>query len=197
MPTLHAVSPMREARTGRKRMSTSDETLDSPSKTRRKQAMTELQDLGEQLVALTAERLRKLVLPDELRSAVEAARRMIRHDEGRRRQIQYVGRLMRGVDAAPIREALSAVRGESAEEIAKLHRIERLRAELLADERILTHMARLRPAADLQRLRALRRSALLEQEQGKPPRCYRAIFQMLKELEEQATNARNEHDDPK
>lgn len=178
-------------------MSTSDETREPPSKTRRKHAMTELQDLGEQLLTLSAERLRKLELPEELRLAVEAARRMTRHDEARRRQTQYVGRLMRSVDAAPIREALSAARGESAEEIDQLHRIERLRAELLADERTLTRIAQLRPGADVQHLRALRRSALLEQEQGKPPRCYRAMFQMLKELDEQPANSNNEQYDLK
>jgi ribosome-associated protein len=108
---------------------------------------------------------------------------MTRHDEARRRQMQYIGRLMRDVDAEPIRAALALVRGESASETAKLHRLERLRTEFLADEKALHEIATLYPAADMQHLRSLRRSALKERELNKPPRSYRAIFQALKELE--------------
>jgi ribosome-associated protein len=155
----------------------------TPSKTQRKRAMEELQALGEELVALTSDRIRKVDLPEDLRAAVREAQRMTRHDDARRRQLQYVGRLMRDVDPQPIRDALSVFRGDSVEETAKLHRIERLRTELLADEKVLFRIARATPEVDLQHLRSLRRAALLEQAQGKPPRSYRAIFQLLKELE--------------
>jgi ribosome-associated protein len=82
------------------------------------------------------------------------------------------------------RHALAVVRGESAEETGKLHRIERLRAELMADEQVLLPNRQCAPSIDLQHLRSLRRAALLEQAQGKPPRSYRAIFRFLKELEQ-------------
>ncbi len=145
--------------------------------------MAELQVLGEDLVALPADRVRRIELPDDLRAAVREAQCMTRHDDARRRQMQFIGRLMRDVDPEPIREALAVVRGESAEDTARLHRLERLRAELLADEKALYRIASTSPSIDLQQLRSLRRAALLEQAQGKPPRSYRAIFQLLKELE--------------
>ena len=165
-------------------MSTPEEALAPPSKTQRKRAMEELQALGEELVELATDRLNKIALPDDLLAAVRETRRMSRHDDARRRQLQYIGRLMRDVDPAPIRHALAAVRGESAEETGKLHRLERLRAELMADEKVLYRIASASPSIDLQHLRSLRRAALLEQAQGKPPRSFRAIFRFLKELEQ-------------
>ncbi len=164
-------------------MSTAEEESAPPSKTQRKRAMEELQVLGEDLVARPADRVRKIELPEDLRAAVREAQRMTRHDDARRRQMQFIGRLMRDVDPEPIREALAVVRGESAEDTARLHRLERLRADLLADEKVLYEIASGSPSIDLQQLRSLRRAALLEQAQGKPPRSYRAIFQLLKELD--------------
>ena len=163
-------------------MTTPDDDLPL-SKTKRKQAMEELQALGEELVALAADQVKRIDIPDDLRSAVSEAQRMTRHDEARRRQMQYIGKLMRSVDVEPIRAALALVRGESAGETAKLHRLERLRADFLADEKAVHEIAQRYPGVDLQHLRSLRRAALKEQEQNKPPRSYRALFQRLKELE--------------
>ena len=164
-----------------------------PSKTQRKQAMEELQTLGEELIALSTDRIKKIDIPDFLRDAVREAQRMTRHDEARRRQVQYIGKLMRNVDPEPIRAALAVIRGESASETAKLHRLERLRTEFLADEKVLHEIATLYPTIDMQHLRSLRRSALKEQEQNKPPRSYRAIFQVLKEIE--SGHAQEKNDD--
>ncbi|MFT3849155.1 MAG: ribosome biogenesis factor YjgA [Propionivibrio sp.] len=163
-------------------MNTLDDDLPL-SKTRRKQAMEELQTLGEELVALAADQIKRIDIPDDLRSAVSEAQRMTRHDEAKRRQMQYIGKLMRGVEVEPIRAALALVRGESAGETAKLHRLERLRADFLADEKVVHQIAQRYPGVDLQHLRSLRRAALKEQEQNKPPRSYRALFQRFKELE--------------
>ena len=177
-------------------MSTPEEALAPPSKTQRKRAMEELQALGEELVELATDRLNKIALPDDLLAAVRETRRMSRHDDARRRQLQYIGRLMRDVDPAPIRNALAAVRGESAEETGKLHRLERLRAELMTDEKVLFRIASASPSIDLQQLRSLRRAALLEQAQGKPPRSFRAIFRFLNELEQGAPppDSHDEHE---
>ena len=164
-------------------MTTPEEELAPPSKTQRKQQMEELQALGEELVALSVDRAKRIEIPEDLRDAVREAQRMTRPDEARRRQMQYIGKLMRSVDVEPIREALAQVRGESAGETAKLHRLERLRSEFMADEKTLQEIVALYPAVDMQHLRSLRRAALKEQEQNKPPRSYRAIFQLLKELE--------------
>ena len=89
-----------------------DETLPL-SKTRRKRAMEELQALGEELVALPGDRIKRIDIPEELREAIGEARRMPRHDEARRRQMQYIGKLMRAIEPEPIRTAIAAARGES------------------------------------------------------------------------------------
>lgn len=165
-------------------MKNQEDELIAPSKTQRKQQMEELQTLGEELVALSIDRVKRIDIPDELRDAVREAQRMTRHDEAKRRQMQYIGKLMRSVEVEPIRAALALVRGESAGEAAKLHRLERLRSELLADEKVVGEIAQCYPTVDLQHLRSLRRAALKEQLQNKPPRSYRAIFQLLKALDD-------------
>jgi ribosome-associated protein len=166
-----------------------------PSKTKRKHAMAELQGLGEQLVALPDDRLRQVELPEGLRLAVVEARGMTRQDDARRRQMQYIGRLMRAVDPQPIREVLAAARGDSAGETAMLHRVERLRSELLANEKLLFTIASRSPAVDLQQLRSLRRAALAEQAQGKAPRSYRALFRLLREIDQKAATLHGDGDD--
>lgn len=161
-----------------------DENPEKPSKSQLKRDMEALQALGEQLVALGADQLKKIELPDDLREAVRDAQRFTKH-EARRRQMQYIGRLMRDADPAPIRAALDEVHGVSAAANARLHALERLRARLLEDEAgALDEIVRDHPQADLQQLRTLRRNALREQEQGKPPRAFREIFRLLRELTE-------------
>ncbi|MDR2614469.1 MAG: DUF615 domain-containing protein [Candidatus Accumulibacter sp.] len=168
-----------------------DETGDV-SKTRRKRAMEELQALGEALAALPAERLKKIDLPEDLRQAIDLFRRMSRQDDARRRQAQYIGRLMRTVEVEPLRAALAEARGDSVAGTARLHRIERLRAALLEDEATLHEIATRHPGIDLQHLRSLRRAALKERELGKAPRNYRAIFQVLKDAVKDADLADGE-----
>jgi ribosome-associated protein len=157
-----------------------------PSKSQRKRAMHALQDLGAALVALSAERLASIEMPEDLRQAVREAQRLTRH-EARRRQLQYIGRLMRDVDPLPIREALAALNGGSAAETARQHRLERLRERLLEDEATLTEIGSAFPGADLQHLRQLRRNALREREQARPPRSYRELFRALREMEDKKT----------
>lgn len=156
-----------------------------PSKTRRKEAMHELQDLGAALVELSPGQLKRIDLPEEILEAVKDWQRFTKH-EARRRQLQYIGKLMRNIDPEPIVAGLGLLRGESAEETARLHRRERLRSRLLEDEKVLSEIATDWPHADLTLLRQLRRNALKEQESGKPPKNFRQIFQVLKELEEHA-----------
>ncbi|MBI3140348.1 MAG: DUF615 domain-containing protein [Rhodocyclales bacterium] len=161
-----------------------DTDLDhSPSKSQLKRDMHALQELGAALVALSAERLARIELPEDLRGAVHEAQRLTRH-EARRRQLQYIGRLMREVDPAPIREALAVLNGQSALETARQHRLERLRERLLEDEAALTEIGSAFPGADLQRLRALRRNALKERNENRPPKSYRELFRALRELGE-------------
>ena len=158
------------------------EDLGRPSKTKRKEAMLALRDLGAELVELSVGQLKRIELPDNLRDAVREAQKITAHG-ARRRQLQYIGKLMRDVDEAPIRAGLAMLRGESGAETARLHRLERLRERLLTDENVLTEIANSYPDVDIQHLRQLRRNALKEQEANKPPKNYRALFQLLKELE--------------
>jgi len=159
------------------------------SKTRRKQEMHALQALGAELVELPEAQLAAIALPERLANAVLEAKHITSH-EARRRQMQYIGRLMRDVDAAPIRAALDAIGGQSAAAAAEHRRLERLREQLLADDAALTDYATSHAAADLQVLRALIRNARREQKEGRPPRAYRELFRILKALETRTAAAR-------
>lgn len=152
------------------------------SKTRRKQEMHELQALGAALVELPEAQLGAMELGPELREAVLEARRITSH-EARRRQLQYIGRLMRDVDPAPIRARLEALEGSSAEATARHRRLEQLRSRLLADDQALTGYVAAHPGADAQELRTLIRNARREQKEGRPPRAFRELFRTLKSLD--------------
>lgn len=159
-----------------------DGTPERPSKSQRKRDMHALQEMGEELVALPAARLDRVEMPEDLRIAIREAQRLTKHG-AQRRQMQYIGRLMRETDPAPIREALDAVKGACATESARQHRLERLRERLLQDESVLTEIGAAHPGADLTRLRQLRRNALRERSEARPPRAYRELFRQLRELD--------------
>jgi len=152
------------------------------SKTQRKKEMLALQDLGEELTALNAQQLAALDLPEPLHEAVREAQRLNHNFGARRRHLRYIGRLLREVDAEPIREKLAALRGASRAHTAWLHRIERLRERLLSEDEALSEIALACPDADLQRLRALIRNAHREALENRPPRSFRALFQELREI---------------
>ncbi len=150
------------------------------SKTKQKQAMHELQALGEALLDLPEAQLEALQLPEALARALREAKTISAHG-ARRRQIQYIGRLMRDVDPAPIRERLALARGESAQASARHKRLEQWRARLLEDDAALTEFAALYPRTDTQALRALIRNARREQKEAKSPRAFRELFRLLRE----------------
>ena len=156
-----------------------DETL---SKTRKKAQMHALQKLGIELVDLSKERLASMQLPETLVEAVREAQRITAH-EGRRRQMQYIGRLMRDIDPAPIQERLDAWRGQSKAEIARQHGMERLRDKLIANDSALTEFAQKHPGVDLQALRNLIRNARKEAAEGRAPKSYREIFKVIRDAE--------------
>jgi ribosome-associated protein len=153
-----------------------------PSKSQRKRESAALQDLGAELVALSKERLKKIDMPENLRDAILDAQRFTKH-EARRRQMQFIGKLMRDVDAAPLQQAIDEIKGVSDAANIRLQRLERLRLQLLENENVLGEIAQEHPGADLQRLRQLRRNALKEAEQKRPPRAFRELFRELRELE--------------
>jgi ribosome-associated protein len=152
-----------------------------PSKTQRKKQMHELQALGERLVTLNAGQLDIIGLPEGLRTAVAQAQGMGGR-ESRRRQLQYIGRLMREVDPEPILEKIAAWDGLSREHSARLHGIERWRERLLDDEMALGEFLRERPGADSQRLRTLIRNARAERDASRPPKSSRELFRLLRDI---------------
>jgi ribosome-associated protein len=150
------------------------------SKTKRKQEMTALQSLGAKLVDLPESQIAEMPLDDGLREAVLEAKRIKSH-EAKRRQMQYIGRLMREIDPGPLRERLEAITGHSAQAAAQHRRLEGWRERLLADDAALTAFAAEYPEADLQAVRTLIRNARKEQKEAKPPRAYRELFRVIKE----------------
>ena len=148
------------------------------SKTRRKRQMTELQSAGAELVELSAEQLARIDMPESLREAVEAARRFTRH-EARRRQIQYIGRIMRDIDAGPVIEQLAALKAPSRRQTALFHLAERWREELIADPATLDRFVQEFPEADPHRIRALVEDARAEKRASRPPRQFRELFHVL------------------
>jgi ribosome-associated protein len=164
-----------------------------PSKSQLKREMTALQDLGAELVELSRERLAKIEMPERLRDALLDAQRFTKH-EARRRQMQYIGKIMRDIDAAPLRAAMDEIKGLSEAANIRQHQLERLRTRLMEDEAIFSEVASEYPGADIQHLRQLRRNAIKEAQQGKPPRAYRELFRELRELVGQAGKTRSESD---
>jgi ribosome-associated protein len=156
---------------------------DLPSKSQRKRDMDALQDIGAELTELNAQQLDSIELPESLREAVLEARAM-KHNEARRRQVQYIGKLMRQVDPAPIRAKLDGFLSVSAEHTAQLHHIERWRERLLADPKSVAEFIAAYPEADSQQLRTLLRNTAEERARAKPPKHFRALFQMIKGLVE-------------
>lgn len=156
-------------------------SIEPPSKSQRKRDSVALQDLGTALVKLPGARLRKLDLPEALLGAVLEAQRLTSHG-AIRRQMQYIGKLMRDVDAEPIAAQLAAIRGESASTKAAFHALEQWRERLLAEDQALTDWLARYPDSDAQHLRQLIRNARKQAAEQKPPRASRALFRLLREI---------------
>ena len=152
-----------------------------PSKTKIKKQMLELQDLGKTLTALPNEKLRELNLDENLLDAILEYKRITKFG-ALSRQLQYIGRLMRDVEPAPIIAKLDAWNGVSRQHTAWLHQVEHWRDRLLEQPEALTELLAAHPEADAQHLRTLIRNAQKEKEAGKPPKNYREIFQVLREI---------------
>jgi ribosome-associated protein len=158
---------------------------DRPSKTRRKKDSHELQDLGEAAVALPDARLDSLDIAESLLDAIRQYKKTRSH-EGRRRQMQFIGKLMRKHDIEPLRAAVNNMQLGRAQDSLALHQAERWRAELIASDDALTRWALEQPESDLQQLRnlirAARKDAALEPEK-RNGRGFRELFQFIKQYE--------------
>ena len=157
-----------------------DADTEAPSKSQRKRDMHAAQKLGETLAALDPARLARIDLPDSLATALLEARHITAH-EARRRHLQYIGKLMRQVDVDAIRRQLDDATGDSRAAVALMHRCERLRDALLADDAALTAFAAEFPGADVQHLRATVRAARRELAAGQAPRHVRVLYRWLHE----------------
>jgi ribosome-associated protein len=160
---------------------TPDEFYGGPSKSQLKRESTALQDLGAELASLSADQIKKIEMPDNLREALLESHRIHAHG-AKKRQLQLIGKIMRSVDPAPLTEALDVIKGVSVQAKAHQQRLERLRERVMASDSEFAVLARDYPHADIQQLRQLRRNALKEAEQKKPPRAYRELFRQLREL---------------
>jgi ribosome-associated protein len=163
-----------------------DDDVDArPSKTQMKQQSHALQELGVAVSELSAERLAAVAMPDRLREAIETFRKTRSH-EGRRRQMQYVGKLMRSADEEALREAVAAATLGSAKETLMLHETERWRAELMADDDAMTRWLQLHPDTDTQQLRSLvrqaRRDAAGLAPEARQPKSFRELFLFIKPM---------------
>ncbi|MCW8333155.1 ribosome biogenesis factor YjgA [Vibrio paucivorans] len=154
------------------------------SKTEMKNDMEELQKLGEELVGLKPSVLEKFPLSEDLADAIKDAQRF--KNEARRRQLQYIGKLMRNEDPEPLQAALDKVRNKHSQATAELHKLEQLRDRIVEEgDSAIAEAVEQYPQADRQRLRQLARQANKEKKAGKPAKAYREIFQVLKELNEE------------
>lgn len=151
------------------------------SKTEMKRDMEALQKIGEELVNLKPNALAKIPLDEEMLDAIHDAQRF--KNEARRRQLQFIGKLMRQVDIEPIQAALDMLRNKHSQATAQLHKLEQKRDDLIDNgDSMINEIIAEHPDADRQRLRQLVRQANKEKAQNKPAKAYREIFQYLKEL---------------
>lgn len=178
-----------------------------PSKTRLKKQMHDLQALGKELDEMPAHRLKAIVgMPESLLDALLDLKRTRSH-EGRRRQLQYIGKIMRGIDAEPLREAVASFKLPGAKETLALHTAERWRDRLIAEDDAFTQWMGEHPGTDAQALRTLIRNARKDQAtaaaaaaQGaeapteRKGRAYRELFQQIKSTLAAAAAAAAPHD---
>lgn len=151
------------------------------SKTRRKRDAHDLQDLGKALVKLSKEQLARIDMPESLREAISECRRFTRH-EAIRRQMQYIGRIMRDIDAAPIAGQLAQIEAPSKRQTAVFHVAERWRDELVQQPDAVARFVKEFPQADPDKLRELAQKAREEKRTSRPPKRYRELFHVLNAL---------------
>ncbi|SHN27081.1 ribosome-associated protein [Duganella sacchari] len=174
-----------------------EEEYERPSKSEAKRQSNALQKMGETLVEAPRDRVKRVPMPEDVLEAILMCQTITNH-EGRRRQLQFVGKKMRTLDeeeVALIQKAIDSWKGASKSETAAMHALERRREKLLADDNALTTLLAENPQLEVQHLRTLIRNARKEQAENKPPKAYREIFQILKQLEADKRKAAGIADD--
>lgn len=163
----------------------SDDSNEEPqvkSKTQVKKEMHALQKLGEDLTQLNREQLAPIPLPDNLRLAIEQAQGMKKR-EALRRQLQYIGKLMRSTDTDAIQTAVDTIQQKQKRGARTLHLVEQWRDDLIqGDDQIITDFVTAFPDTDRQQLRHLVSAAKREVSQQKPPAQARKLFKFIRDL---------------
>lgn len=164
-------------------MSDNEDDFDyGPSKTQLKREMEQLQELGSQLVKLPDKALAEVTLDEPLLDAIMLARRL-KNREGLRRQLQYIGKLMRKTEVEPIADYLERRAGGHQEKVQEFHALEVLRDQLIdGSDSVIEQCMADYPDADRSRLRQLVRTARKEKQGDKPPKAARKLFKYLREL---------------
>lgn len=156
--------------------------MEQKSKSQAKREMLALQALGEQLIGLRQSQIAKIEMPRELRDAVLFAKGL-KKGEALRRQMQYIGALMRETDPEPIRKALDEIGSGKTEDAQQFKRLEQWRDALVdGNDKLLEDILDFFPDADRQRLRLLVLNARKEKEGNNPPKSFRSLFRYLREL---------------
>ncbi|MCG6970389.1 MAG: DUF615 domain-containing protein [Gammaproteobacteria bacterium] len=152
------------------------------SKSQLKRESHALQLLGEELVQLNSQQLRQIELPEDLLQAIKLAQTIKQHG-GKKRQLQYIGKLMRNVDVEPIQKSLDDIKGISAQAIATQHKIEHWRQRLIDEgDTALNQLLEAYPNIERQRIRQLLRNLQQESLNNKPPKAFRELFKYLREF---------------
>ncbi|MBI5097798.1 MAG: DUF615 domain-containing protein [Nitrospirae bacterium] len=155
--------------------------MELKSKTKKKREAEALQELGVQLVKLPAAQIEDIDLPVEIYNAVTLAKTLKRG--ALRRQLQYIGTLMRQYDPAPVQEALHNIEEGNYKKAAAFKETEKWREELIAGNELLAEkIIKKYPDSDRQQLTQLVRNAIKERESNKPPKAFRALFRYLEKI---------------
>ena len=153
---------------------------EGPSKSEMKRESERLQQLGTELVNLKPTELAKVPLDEEMLDAIALAHRLQGKREAFRRQLQFIGRLMRNSEVDAIEQALEVIRSRHVAGNARMHKLEQLREKLIADgDEAINALLGEYHELDRQKLRQLVRQAKKEREGNKPPAAFRELFQYL------------------
>jgi ribosome-associated protein len=163
---------------------TEENAYDGPSKSQRKRDAEALQKLGEELITLKNSELAQFDLPDNLLRAIQDARSITSHG-GLKRQHQYIGKVMRSIDAASIASKLDELRHKHELNSGHFKKLEHWRDRILAEgNKAIDALLLEYPQADRQQLRQLQRNSQKELQAGKPPAAARQLFRYLRQLAE-------------
>ncbi|MGB1333588.1 MAG: ribosome biogenesis factor YjgA [Porticoccaceae bacterium] len=160
----------------------STEEIDLPSRAQLKRENQELRDMGEQLVLLAKSQLEKITLDDSLKAAIKEARRL-KNLDARRRQLQYIGKLLRNIDVTDIKQSLEKLNHQSQTFRQHFAKLEEWRDRFISEgnDAIEDFIAQY-PQADRQQLRNLQRQACREKSQNKPSTASEKLFKYIRQL---------------